>query len=73
MSQSQSQSQILLYLGIALPAALYMASLSQVVYTLYRQEPGQQTELIWAKTIDVERRREMVANRSAPLLAYKYI
>ena len=70
---SQSQSQILLYLGIALPALLYIAAISQVVYTLYRQEPSQHTELSWAKNIDVERRRAMVANRSAPLLAYKYL
>ena len=68
-----SQSQILLYAGIAVPALLYIALMTQVVFTLYRQTPQQQTDLIWAKNIDVERRREMVALRSAPLLAYKYL
>ena len=68
-----SQSQILLYAGIAVPALLYIAFMTQVVFTLYRQTPQQQTDLIWAKNIDVERRREMVALRSAPLLAYKYL
>ena len=70
---SQSQSQILLYVGIAVPALLYIASITQVVVTLYRQKPQQQTDLIWAKNIDVERRLEMVAARTAPLLAYKYL
>ena len=68
-----SQSQILLYVGIAVPALLYIAFMTQVVLTLYRQTPQQQTDLIWAKNIDVERRREMVALRTAPLLAYKYL
>ena len=68
-----SQTQILLYAGIAVPAFLYLASITQVLYTLYRQEPQQQTDLIWAKNIDVERRLEMVAARTAPLLAYKYL
>ena len=68
-----SQSQILLYAGIAVPALLYIAFMTQVVLTLYRQTPQQQTDLIWAKNIDVERRREMVALRTAPLLAYKYL
>lgn len=68
-----SQLQILLYAGIAVPALLYIASISHVFYTLYRQEAQQQTDLIWAKNIDVERRREMVATRTAPLLAYKYL
>ena len=70
---SQSQSQILLYVGIAVPALLYIASITQVVVTLYRQKPQQQTDLIWARNIDVERRRAMVAARSGPLLAYKYL
>ena len=68
-----SQSQILLYAGIAVPALLYIAFMTQVVLTLYRQTPQQQADLIWAKNIDVERRREMVALRTAPLLAYKYL
>ena len=67
------QSQILLYAGIAVPAFLYMASMGKVFYTLYRQKPQQHTDLIWARNIDVERRRAMVATRSAPLLAYKYL
>ena len=68
-----SQSQILLYVGLAVPALLYIVSISQVVVTLYRQKPQQQTDLIWAKNIDVERRRAMVAARAGPLLAYKYL
>ena len=73
MSHSMSQSQIVLYAAIAVPALLYSALMTQVVLTLSRQKPHQQTDLIWAKNIDVERRREMVALRTAPLLAYKYL
>ena len=68
-----SQAQILLYAGIAVPAFLYMAAMSQVVLTLYSQKPPPHTDLIWARNIDVERRRAMVATRSGPLLAYKYL
>ena len=68
-----SQSQILLYAGIAVPTFLYIASLTQVLLTLSRQPAQQHTDLTWARNIDVERRRAMVASRSGALLAYKYL
>ena len=69
-----SHYQILLYAGITLPTVLYIALISQVFYSLHRQQQAHQpADLIWARNIDVERRKEIIATRSGPLLAYKYL
>ena len=66
-----SHSNILLYAGIVVPGVLYTALITHVFYHLHRQQGEPPPALVWAKSIEVERRREMIASRSAPLLAYK--
>ena len=66
-----SYSQILLYAGILVPGLLYSFLITHVFHHLLRHKAQPAAELAWAKSIEVERRREMIGARSAPLLAYK--
>ena len=66
-----SFSQILLYAGLLLPALLYSFFITHLLHHLLRHQAPPPADLVWAKSIQVERRGEMIGERSAPLLAYK--
>ena len=66
-----SQSQLLLYSGIVVPALIYCSLLTHVFYHLHRHQPHPPPDLVWSRSTEVDRRVELIESRSGPLLAYK--
>jgi len=66
-------SDKVIYCGIILPTVVYISLISHLMFTIFstnRVSPPQQT-LTWSQSVPVERRKELVLNRSEPVLAYE--
>jgi len=64
-------SQLIVYSGIIVPASIYISLVTHVFYSTFSRERISPQKLGWFSDASIDQRKEIVLNRSEPLLAYK--